>query len=101
MLMDAPNKEFSLAGSLEELKAKGRLVVHGSHRPILGVYDRGGVLALDTRCAHKGFPAGRCSVEDGILPCPWHPARFDLESGCPLDLWADDVPVCPVEIRNG
>jgi hypothetical protein len=30
--MDAPNKEFTLAGSLEELKAKGRLVVHGSHR---------------------------------------------------------------------
>jgi hypothetical protein len=27
--MDAPNQEFALAGSLEELKAKGRLVVHG------------------------------------------------------------------------
>ena len=35
MLMTAPNKEFALAGSLEELKAKGRLVVHGRHRPIL------------------------------------------------------------------
>ena len=33
--MDAPNREFALAGSLEELKAKGRLVVHGGHRPIL------------------------------------------------------------------
>jgi hypothetical protein len=30
MLMDAPNKEFVLAGRLEEFKAKGRLVVHGS-----------------------------------------------------------------------
>jgi len=29
VLMDAPNQEFALAGSLEELKAKGRLVVHG------------------------------------------------------------------------
>ena len=38
--MDAPNKEFALAGSLEELKAKGRLVVHGGHRPILVIYDR-------------------------------------------------------------
>jgi hypothetical protein len=26
--MDAPSKEFALAGSLEELKIKGRLVVH-------------------------------------------------------------------------
>src|SRR5262249_3563950 len=26
---------------------------------------------------------------------------FDLESGCTFDLWADDVPICPVEVRNG
>jgi hypothetical protein len=27
-LMDAPSKEFALAGTLEELKIKGQLVVH-------------------------------------------------------------------------
>jgi nitrite reductase/ring-hydroxylating ferredoxin subunit len=101
MLMDAPNKEFALAGSLQELKAKGRLVVHGRHRPILVIYDRGRVFALDNRCPHMGFPLERGSVEDGILTCHWHHARFDLESGCTFDLWADDVPVCPVEVRNG
>ena len=99
--MDAPNKQFALAGSLEELKAKGRLVVHGSHRPILVIYDRGRVFALDNRCPHMGFPLERGSVEDGILTCHWHHARFDLESGCTFDLWADDVPTCPVEVRNG
>ena len=99
--MDAPNKEFVLAGSLEELKAKGRLVVHGRHRPILVIYDRGRVFALDNRCPHMGFPLERGSVEDGILTCHWHHARFDLESGCTFDLWADDVPICPVEVRNG
>src|SRR3989442_8752556 len=101
MLMDAPNTQFALAGSLEELKAKGRLVVHGSHRPILVIYDRGRVFALDNRCPHMGFPLERGSVEDGILTCHWHHARFDLESGCTFDLWADDVPICPVEVRNG
>jgi hypothetical protein len=40
MLMDAPSKEFALAGSLEELKLKGRLVVHGDHRPILVTRSR-------------------------------------------------------------
>ncbi len=99
--MDAPNKEFALAGSLEEFKAKGRLVVHGSHRPILVIYDRGRVFALDNRCPHMGFPLERGSVEDGILTCHWHHARFDLESGCTFDLWADDVPICPVEVRDG
>ncbi|MEH2603350.1 nitrite reductase/ring-hydroxylating ferredoxin subunit [Bradyrhizobium sp. AZCC 1588] len=99
--MDAPSKEFALAGSLEELKLKGRLVVRGDHRPILVIYDRGRVFALDNRCPHMGFPLERGSVEDGILTCHWHHARFDLESGCTFDLWADDVPICPVEVRNG
>jgi hypothetical protein len=48
-----------------------------------------------------GFPLERGSVEDGILTCHWHHARFDLQSGCTFDLWADDVPICPVEVRNG
>jgi nitrite reductase/ring-hydroxylating ferredoxin subunit len=99
--MDVPIREFVLAGSLEELKAKGRLVLHGGHRPILVIYDRGRVFALDNRCPHMGFPLERGSVEDGILTCHWHHARFDLESGCTFDLWADDVPICPVELRDG
>jgi nitrite reductase/ring-hydroxylating ferredoxin subunit len=99
--MDAPNAEYAPAGSLEELKTRGRLIVHGSHRPILVIYDRGHVFALDNRCPHMGFPLDRGSVEDGILTCHWHHARFELQSGCTFDLWADDVPTCPVEVRDG
>jgi nitrite reductase/ring-hydroxylating ferredoxin subunit len=29
-----------------------------------------------------GFPLDRGSIEDGILTCHWHRARFDLASGC-------------------
>jgi nitrite reductase/ring-hydroxylating ferredoxin subunit len=101
MLMDLPSREFELAGSLEELKARGRLVLHGSHRPILVIYERGHVFALDNRCPHMGFPLEQGSIEDGILTCHWHHARFDLESGCTFDLWADDVPTFPIELRNG
>src|SRR6516165_1028403 len=99
--MDALSRDFVLAGSLEELTAKGRLVLHGDHRPILVIYDHGRVFALDNRCPHMGFPLERGSVEDGILTCHWHHARFDLESGCTFDLWADDVPIFPVELRDG
>jgi nitrite reductase/ring-hydroxylating ferredoxin subunit len=99
--MDMPTSDFVHAGSLAELMAKGRLVVHGRHSPILLVYDGGRVFALDNRCPHMGFPLERGSVEDGILTCHWHHARFDLASGCTFDLWADDVPTCPVEMRDG
>jgi nitrite reductase/ring-hydroxylating ferredoxin subunit len=92
--------EFLRAGTIQELKSKGRLVVRGPHRPILVVEDRGRIFALDNRCPHMGFPLDRGSIEDGILTCHWHHARFDLASGCTFDLWADDVPVCGVELRG-
>jgi nitrite reductase/ring-hydroxylating ferredoxin subunit len=99
--MDVQRSDFVRAGSLAELKAKGRLVLHGRHSPILVIYDGGRVFALDNRCPHMGFPLDRGSVADGILTCHWHHARFDLASGCTFDLWADDVPTCPVEVRDG
>ena len=89
------------AGTLDELKDKGRLLVPGHQRPILLLYDQGRVFALDNRCPHMGFPLHQGSVEAGILTCHWHHARFDLASGCTFDLWADDVPTCPVEVRDG
>jgi nitrite reductase/ring-hydroxylating ferredoxin subunit len=100
--MDNMPLGFVHAGTTAELKAKGgRLVIHGPHhRPVLVVYDAGRVFALDNRCPHMGFPLDRGSVEDGILTCHWHHARFDLASGCTFDLWADDVPTCPVEVRG-
>ncbi len=98
--MDSPTTNFVRAGSLEELKAEGQLIVRGPHRPILVVYAQERVFAFDNRCPHMGFPLNRGSVEDGILTCHWHHARFDLASGCTFDLWADDVPTCPVEVRD-
>ncbi|MER2267667.1 Rieske (2Fe-2S) protein [Methylobacterium oxalidis] len=65
------------------------------------IYEAGQVFALDNRCPHMGFPLEQGSVEDGILTCHWHHARFDLASGCTFDLWADDVPTCLVEVRGG
>src|SRR3954471_18890636 len=100
-MMDMRTSDFVPACSLAELQAQGRLVLHGRHSPVLVVYDAGRVFALDNRCPHMGFPLDRGSVEDGILTCHWHHARFDLESGCTFDLWADDVPTCPVEVRDG
>ena len=93
--------DFIRVATLQELKATGMIVVRGARCPILVVYDDGKVFALDNRCPHLGFPLHRGSVEDGILTCHWHHARFDLASGCTFDLWADDVPTAAVELRDG
>src|ERR1700720_2826209 len=57
---------FVRAGTLEELKGKGRLLVHGPHRPILVIEEQDRVYALDNRCPHMGFPLDRGSVETDL-----------------------------------
>src|SRR5690606_36569021 len=86
-------------GSLRELKKSGQKVVRSPHHaPILLVYHDGEVYAVDNRCPHMGFPLDRGSVEDGILTCHWHHARFCLASGGTFDPFADDLRSYPVTI---
>jgi len=92
--------DFIRVGTLEELKTAGMIVIRGARCPLLVVHDGGKVFALDNRCPHLGFPLHRGSVEDGMLTCHWHHARFDLASGGTFDLWADDVPTAAVEVRD-
>ena len=54
--MDQAADGFECAGTLEELRAKGQLVLRGRHRPVLVVHDHDRVFALDNRCPHMGFP---------------------------------------------
>jgi nitrite reductase/ring-hydroxylating ferredoxin subunit len=83
--------------TLAELQATGCQVVHGADRPIAVFFHNSSVYAVDNRCPHLGFPLNKGTVQDGILTCHWHQARFDLCSGCTFDLWADDV--LPFETR--
>jgi nitrite reductase/ring-hydroxylating ferredoxin subunit len=86
------------AASLEELEAKGRLVVSVDGHTICFLSEAGEVYAVDNRCPHMGFPLHRGSVADGILTCHWHHARFDLCTGGTFDQWADELRRFPVEV---
>src|SRR5689334_6255496 len=89
------------AASLEELEAKGRLVVALEGQTVCLLAEAGEVHAIDNRCPHMGFPLHRGSVADGILTCHWHHARFDLCSGGTFDQWADELRRFPVEVEDG
>ena len=99
--MENPAADLLDAGTLEEIKRKGRALVSGGPVPIVVFYSEGNLHAVDNRCPHMGFPLHRGTVEDGILTCHWHHARFDLKSGCTFDLFADDATVYPVEVKDG
>ncbi len=83
------------------LDEEGRLVVQENGQAIAVFYHEGEVYAVDNRCPHMGFPLTRGTVEDGVLTCHWHHARFELEQGDTFDPWADDVQTFPVELRDG
>lgn len=91
---------FVRAAPVAEVRARGCVAVAiGGHT--LALFAHGDeVYAVDNRCPHMGFPLDRGTVRDGLLTCHWHHARFDLATGGTFDLFADDVPVFPVEIRG-
>src|ERR687897_2376145 len=45
-----------------------------------------GWYALEDECSHQGGPLGEGDlVDEGVLRCPWHGARFDVRTGEVLD----------------
>ena len=94
-------KGYIRAGTLEQLKERGCMVVTGGGHAIAVFHHEGEVYAVDNRCPHMGFPLDRGSVKDGILTCHWHHARFDLSSGGTFNPFADDVRSFPVSVVDG
>jgi nitrite reductase/ring-hydroxylating ferredoxin subunit len=93
--------DFRPAISFDDLREQGRAQVSVDGTPLALFHHEDEVRAVDNRCPHMGFPLSAGSVDDGILTCHWHHARFELACGDTFDPWADDVPTYPVEIRDG
>ena len=36
---------------------------------------------LEARCTHAGAPLAEGELENGVLQCPWHGSRFNIETG--------------------
>src|SRR6266516_3748862 len=76
--------EWVRVASLADLQAEGRLTVLAKHNVVALFESNGQVYAVDNRCPHLGFPLDKGTVNDCILTCHWHHARFDLASGCTM-----------------
>jgi len=95
-----PNN-YIRAASLTEVQKAGCHVVQVNGHTLALFAHQNNIYAVDNRCPHMGFPLDRGTVHDGLLTCHWHHARFDLATGGAFDLFADDVPAFPTEIRDG
>jgi nitrite reductase/ring-hydroxylating ferredoxin subunit len=99
--MADPAAHLVRAGSLEDLRRAGCLVVTAGGHGVAVFWNAGEPRAVDNRCPHMGFPLARGTVRDGLLTCHWHHARFDLASGGTLDPFAGDVRPYPTVVRDG
>ncbi|MFC7166219.1 Rieske (2Fe-2S) protein [Halospeciosus flavus] len=93
--------DYVYAVDLDDLRESGRELVNKGGQAIALFYHDGEVRAVDNRCPHMGFPLTEGTVDEGILTCHWHHARFELSCGDTFDPWADDVPTYPVDVRDG
>ncbi len=96
---DAGNEWVKVA-SLAQLQSSGTLTVRAGNNVVALFTFDGQVYAVDNRCPHMGFPLDKGTVQDGILTCHWHHARFELASGGTFDQFADDVRSFPVRIED-
>lgn len=62
----------------------------------------GEICALSGICTHEDLPLDGGTVEDGVLTCPWHGARYDVRTGRVLALPAvRPLPVFEVRVEDG
>ncbi|MFC6722172.1 Rieske (2Fe-2S) protein [Halobacteriaceae archaeon SHR40] len=97
--MSADN--YTRVTELDTLRTDGREVVSAGGKSVVLFHHEGEVYAVDNRCPHMGFPLSEGTVDDGILTCHWHHARFELACGDTFDIFADDVQTYPTEICDG
>jgi 3-phenylpropionate/trans-cinnamate dioxygenase ferredoxin subunit len=63
-------------GTAKEIRVGGRT---------LALFNvEGKVYALDSQCTHRNAPLAEGECEGSELICPWHGARFDLNTGAAL-----------------
>ncbi len=98
--MATTDENFVQVATTDDLDADGRKLVNTRGQAIAIFRHEGEIYAVDNRCPHMGFPLAQGTVEDGILTCHWHHARFELSCGSTFDPFADDVPAFPVEVRG-
>ena len=97
--MSVPDS-FVAAADLPTLEREGRSRVNVDGRAVVLFHHEGAVRAVDDRCPHMGFPLSEGTVDDGVLTCHWHHARFELSCGATFDPWADDVATYPVTVED-
>jgi len=92
------DKTFTAVATLDEVPAGSKKLVDVGGVPVLLCHTADRVFAVRNECshAHETLDCGR--MKYGWISCPVHGARFDLETGEPLNPPATQ-PIQTFEVR--
>ena len=87
---------------VDELEDGQGLAVEVDGRSVALFRVGGAFYALGGECTHEGGPLAEGELSGTTVTCPWHGARFDLETGAVRALPAvEDEPVYEVTVHDG
>ncbi|GGN60482.1 MAG: (2Fe-2S)-binding protein [Novosphingobium sp.] len=91
-------KTFVAVAKLDEVPAGGKKVVDVNGTSVIVVNSKDKIFAVRNLCSHayETLECGR--VRAGWISCPVHGARFDLETGNPMNPPAT-MPIDTYEVR--
>lgn len=72
--------QFKVANT-DELKSGEAKTVYVNGKQLALFNVNGKFFCLDNQCAHQGGPLGEGFLEDYVVTCPWHGARYDVRTG--------------------
>lgn len=92
------------AGTVDELKpGTPKIIEAGNTRIALFKIEGpgGGIYAIEDVCTHDDGPVAEGPVEDSVIECPRHGARFDIKTGAVLSMPAvTPIRTFPVRVKG-
>ena len=91
-------KSFVAVANVEDLPAGTKIVVQALHLELVLCNTRDKIFAVENLCSHAHEKLDCGKMKNGWLSCPVHGARFDLETGEPMNPPAT-MPIKTFEVR--
>jgi 3-phenylpropionate/trans-cinnamate dioxygenase ferredoxin subunit len=92
------DKSFVAVAKLEDVPAGTKKVVEANDVEIVLCHTAGRFFAVENLCSHAHEKLDCGKMKNGWISCPVHGARFDLETGEPMNPPAT-MPVRTYEVR--
>ncbi len=91
-------KSFVAVAKLEDLPAGAKIIVQANDIEIVLCNTRDTIFAVQNLCSHAHEKLDCGKMKNGWISCPVHGARFDLESGQPMNPPAT-MPIRTYQVR--